>query len=104
MPDTRLTELLAIDHPILQAGAPWVSNPELVAAVSEAEALGILHPSAGMKPHGDMVDNLRENIRRVRRLTSSPFVSRLLPGKPRGILAHRRGPGRGRENSGNLQW
>lgn len=73
MPDTRLTELLAIDHPILQAGAPWVSNPELVAAVSEAGALGILHPSAGMKPDGDMVDNLRENIRRVRRLTSSPF-------------------------------
>ena len=26
-----------------------------------------------MKPDGDMVDNLRENIRRVRRLTSSPF-------------------------------
>ena len=73
MPDTRLTELLAIDHPILQAGVPWVSNPELVAAVSEAGALGVLHPSAGMKPDGDMVDNFRENIRRVRRLTTSPF-------------------------------
>ena len=44
MPDTRLTELLAIDHPILQAGAPWVSNPKLVAAVSEAGALGIPAP------------------------------------------------------------
>ena len=52
---------------------PWVSNPELVAAVSDAGGLGILHPSAGMSRGGDMVDNLRENIRKVRRLTTSPF-------------------------------
>ena len=73
MKKTRVGRLLAIDHPILQAGMPWVSNPELVAAVSEAGGLGILHPSAGMSPGGDMLDNLRENIREVRRYTSNPF-------------------------------
>ena len=70
---TRLRQILTIDHPILQAGVPWVSNPELVAAVSGAGGLGLLHPSAGMDPDGNMVDNLRENMRKVRRLTNDPF-------------------------------
>ena len=73
MRDTRLRRLLAIEYPILQAGVPWVSNPELVAAVSEAGGLGILHPSAGMASDGDMLVNLRENIRATRRLTTAPF-------------------------------
>ena len=73
MKDKRVSRLLAIEYPILQAGMPWVSNPELVAAVSDAGGLGILHPSAGMSEGGDMVANLRENLRTVRRLTSSPF-------------------------------
>ena len=83
MRDTRVRGPLAIDHPILQAGVPWVSNPELVAAVSNAGGLGILHPSAGMAPDGDMVDNLSENIRRVRRLTSSPFAVNFYLAHPR---------------------
>ena len=70
---TIVSRMLGIDHPILQAGVPWVSNPELVAAVSNAGGLGILHPSAGMSPDDDMVINLRENIRKVRRLTRNPF-------------------------------
>ena len=73
MRNTRVCQILSIGYPILQAGMPWVSNPELVAAVSDVGGLGILHPSAGMSPDMDMVDNLRENIRRVRRLTSKPF-------------------------------
>ena len=52
---------------------PWVSNPELVAAVSDAGGLGILHPSAGMNPDGDLADNLRESMRKVRRITNDPF-------------------------------
>ena len=73
MKHAKVSRLLAIDHPIFQAGMPWVSNPELVAAVSDAGGLGILHPSAGMSPEGDMLVNLRENMRKVRRLTTSPF-------------------------------
>ena len=73
MRNLRVTGSLSIDHPILQAGMPWVSNPELVSAVSNAGGLGILHPSAGMASDGDMVDNLRRNMREVRRLTRNPF-------------------------------
>ena len=73
MRNIRVRQILVIEFPILQAGVPWVSNPELVAAVSDAGGLGILHPSAGMRPDGDMLDNLRENIRKVRRSTNNPF-------------------------------
>jgi enoyl-[acyl-carrier protein] reductase II len=73
MRDTRVCQILAIDYPILQAGMPWVSNPELVSAISDAGGMGILHPSAGMDADEDMEDNLRENMRKVRRLTGNPF-------------------------------
>ncbi len=39
---TPLTDLLGIRHPIIQGGMQWVSRAELVAAVSNAGALGIL--------------------------------------------------------------
>ena len=73
MLNVKVSQHLGIDHPILQAGVPWVSNPELVAAVSNAGGLGILHPSAGMEAAGDPVENLRQNMREVRRITTSPF-------------------------------
>ena len=60
MKDKKPLQLLAIDYPILQAGMPWVSNPELVAAVSGSGGLGILHPSAGMASDDNLVDNLRQ--------------------------------------------
>ena len=74
MRDTRVQQILAIEHPIVQAGVPWVSNPGLVAAVSSAGGLGVLHPSAGMASDGNMLDNLRENIRHVKRLTTDPYA------------------------------
>ena len=55
MKRTRVCSLLGIDLPILQAGLPWVSNPELVAAVSNAGGLGILHPTAGINDDDDLV-------------------------------------------------
>ena len=73
MRKTKVSQLLGIDYAILQAGVPWVSNPELVAAVSNAGGMGILHPTAGMSLGEDINRNLRENIRQVSRLTSSPF-------------------------------
>ena len=39
---TRLCDLLAIDVPIVQTGMGWVAGPRLVAATSNAGALGIL--------------------------------------------------------------
>lgn len=73
MRKTQVCEFLGIDHPIVQAGIPWISNPELVAAVSEAGGLGVLHPTAGMALGEDVVENLRANVRRVQSLTTRPF-------------------------------
>lgn len=83
MRDSQVGKILAIDHPILQAGMPWISNPELVAAVSNAGGLGIIHPTAGMAPDGDLVANLRQNLRVVRRLTGNPFGVAFYLGNPR---------------------
>ena len=82
MKKTRVSQLLGIEYPILQAGLPWVSNPELVAAISNVGGMGILHPTAGMSVGTDTVHNLRENIRRVQRLTSDPFGISFYLGTP----------------------
>lgn len=65
---TRLTELLGIEYPIIQApmaGGP--TTPELVAAVSNAGALGSI--GGGYLPAAV----LRDQIRAVRALTDRPF-------------------------------
>jgi enoyl-[acyl-carrier protein] reductase II len=64
---TRITELLRIEHPIIQGAMTWVSFPPLVAAVSNAGGLGIL----GAAFMG--TDELRENIREIKNLTDKPF-------------------------------
>jgi enoyl-[acyl-carrier protein] reductase II len=55
----------------------------LVAAVSNAGGLGVLHPTAGLELDGDPVANLQANIRRVQRLTSNPFGIALYLPHPR---------------------
>jgi len=66
---TRVTELLGIRYPIIQAGMSWASsNAELALAVSQAGALGMI--AAGpMSP-----DALRAAIRTVRAGTDKPFA------------------------------
>jgi nitronate monooxygenase len=64
---TPLCSLLGIEHPILQAGMAGAVGPELVAAVCNAGALGIL-PGLNVPP-----DRLREQIRTIRTLTDRPF-------------------------------
>ena len=39
---TALTELVGIEHPVVQTGMGWVAGPRLVAATSNAGGLGIL--------------------------------------------------------------
>ena len=68
---TRLTELLGIRYPIIQAPMAGSTTPELVAAVCEAGALGSLG-GARMTP-----DELRAAIRGTRALTSHPFAVNL---------------------------
>jgi NAD(P)H-dependent flavin oxidoreductase YrpB (nitropropane dioxygenase family) len=64
---TPVCDLLGIDVPILQAGMSTYTTPELVAAVSNAGGLGIIG-ALSREP-----DELREEITRVRLLTSRPF-------------------------------
>jgi nitronate monooxygenase len=67
-PATRVARLLGTRYPIVQAPmAGGHTTPELVAAVSDAGALGSLG-GALLSP-----DDLREEIRAVRRLTEQPF-------------------------------
>ena len=65
---TRLTELLGIRYPIVQGGLQWLTTAELVSAVSEAGGLGIL--SSLSFPDRDA---LRNEIRRVKKMTPKPF-------------------------------
>lgn len=73
---TRITELLGIDYPIIQAGMNYAAYPPLVAAVSNAGGLGIL--GAGSMN----ADELSRNIKMIRSLTDSPFGVNLLATSP----------------------
>jgi enoyl-[acyl-carrier protein] reductase II len=64
---TRITALLGMQFPIIQAGMVWVSGSALAVAVSNAGALGLIG-SGSMKP-----ELLREHIRKARERTTQPF-------------------------------
>jgi enoyl-[acyl-carrier protein] reductase II len=66
-------DLFGIQHPILQGGMLWLATAELAASVSNAGALGVLSPYAGMEENGDPLKNLRFQIKRTRNLTDKPF-------------------------------
>ena len=65
---TRITEMLGIEHPIVQGGMMNVGYAELASAVSNAGGLGIItaltQPSAAA---------LRAEIERTRAMTDKPF-------------------------------
>ena len=69
MKRTRICTLFKIDYPILQGGMLWLATAELAAAVSNAGALGMISPYAGMEKHGDPLENLRLQMAMTRRLT-----------------------------------
>jgi len=75
--NTRVTEALGIEHPIVQApmaGGP--TTPRLVAAVSDAGGLGSLG-AAYLSP-----ETLREQVREVLSLTERPFGVNLFVPSP----------------------
>jgi enoyl-[acyl-carrier protein] reductase II len=63
----RITNLLGVKYPIIQAGMVWVSGWKLSSAVSNNGGLGLIG-SGSMKPH-----LLREHIRKCAEATTSPF-------------------------------
>jgi nitronate monooxygenase len=65
---TRITELLEIEHPIIQGGMHYVGLAELAAAVSNAGGLGIITGLTQRTP-----ELLANEIRRCRDMTDKPF-------------------------------
>lgn len=65
---TRITEMLGIEHPIVQGGMQGVGVAELASAVSNAGGLGILTALTQPSP-----DALRTEIERCRAMTDKPF-------------------------------
>ncbi|MFD3542423.1 NAD(P)H-dependent flavin oxidoreductase [Streptomyces sp. NPDC058662] len=68
---TAFTELVGVEHPLVQTGMGWVAGPRLVSAAAGAGALGIL-ASATMS-----LEQLRRAVREVK--------SRTAPGTPFGV-------------------
>ena len=65
---TRITELLEIEHPIVQGGMQWVGVAEMASAVSNAGGLGIL--TGLTQPDAKA---LAAEIERCRSMTDKPF-------------------------------
>ena len=65
---TRITELLGIEHPIVQGGMQGVGTAELASAVSNAGGLGILTALTQPSPAA-----LRAEIERTQAMTSKPI-------------------------------
>ncbi len=70
--NTRITELLNIQFPIIQGGMAWVAEHQLAAAVSKAGGLGLI--GAGGAP----CDFIRSEVIKAKQLTDKPFGVNLM--------------------------
>lgn len=73
----RVCEILGITKPVVQAPMTWITNPELVAAVSNAGGLGVLGFNAGFETGKatpeETAEEMRKIIRKTKELTDKPF-------------------------------
>ncbi|MDY7106085.1 MAG: nitronate monooxygenase [Actinomycetota bacterium] len=65
--DNRVTRMLGIEVPIVQAPMGWIARAQLASAVSEAGAMGIIETSSGE------LDAVKGEIAKMRDLTDKPF-------------------------------
>ena len=65
--ETRVTQMLGIDIPIVQAPMGWIARSPLASAVSIAGGLGIIETSSGE------LDAIKDEIARMRELTDKPW-------------------------------
>lgn len=63
----RITELLGVQHPIVQAPMGWIARSQLASAVSNAGAFGIIETSSGR------LDEVREEVAKMKTLTDKPW-------------------------------
>ncbi len=64
---TRITDMLGIEKPIIQAAMGWIARSQLSSAVSNAGGMGIIETSSGE------LDAVRAEISKMKTLTDNPF-------------------------------
>ncbi len=79
--NTKICDILGVEHPVLLAGMGGVSYAEVCAAVSAAGGFGSLG-MAGVSPKG-----IAEQMAQVRGLTDKPFGVDLLTAQPESLTA-----------------
>lgn len=72
MENNKICKLLGIKYPIFQGAMAWIANGNLAGHVSKDGGLGII--AGGGMP----VDVLRQEIRKVKSITSNPFGVNLM--------------------------
>ncbi|MCZ6644318.1 MAG: nitronate monooxygenase [Gammaproteobacteria bacterium] len=65
--NNRITEMLGVEIPLVQAPMGWIARSQLASAVSNAGGLGVIETSSGE------LDAIREEIKKMRELTDKPF-------------------------------
>lgn len=88
---TRVTDLLGTEYPIMQGAMAWIADAQLAAAVSNAGGLGII--ACGNAP----LEWVEEQIDKVRSLTDKPFGANIMLANPNSpdlahLLAEKRVP------------
>lgn len=63
----RVTDMLGVELPIIQAPMGWIARSQLASAVSNAGGMGIIETSSGE------LDIIKDEIRKMRDLTDKPF-------------------------------
>ena len=63
----RVTEMLGVELPIIQAPMGWIARSQLASAVSNAGGMGIIETSSGE------LDVIKEEIKKMSTLTDKPF-------------------------------
>src|SRR6186997_1536951 len=77
---TRVSELLGVEYPIVQAPMGYIARAQLASAVSNAGAMGIVETSSGQ------LDQVRDEVLRMRDLTDKPFgmnIAQLMVNDPK---------------------
>ncbi len=69
---TRFTELMGVEHPIMQGGMMWVGKAELAAAVSNGGGLGTITALTQSTP-----ELLTKEVARAREMTDKPLAVNL---------------------------
>lgn len=63
----RITDLLGVKYPIVQAPMGWIARAQLASAVSNAGGMGIIETSSGR------LDEVREEVKKMKTLTDKPW-------------------------------